>query len=114
MAIGLIAISQISSLNCSWLQVFPHWKVVPLMSKMCGVIGSVLFLKMLCALYSIVYLVRIQELLQLITWVVLGSCTGTGVIQNTPGHVLLKIIFELLWKKSLKFGNAEAPNNELL
>lgn len=62
-AIGLIAISQISSLNCSWLQVFPYWKAVPLMRKMCGCIGSVLFLKMLVyALYFIVYLVRDQEL----------------------------------------------------
>ncbi len=63
MAIGLIAISQISSLSCSWLQVFPHWKAVPLMCKMCGCIGSVLFLKRLASfVFHFLFSERDEEL----------------------------------------------------
>jgi hypothetical protein len=85
------------------------------MCKMCGCIGSVLFLKMLCALYFNGFFSedsRTVIILQLITWVVLG--TGMSVIQYTPRHVLLKIICKLSLKKSVKFGNTEVSRNQLL
>jgi hypothetical protein len=74
-----------------------------------------LFLKMLCALYFNGFFSedsRTAIILQLITWVVLG--TGMSVIQYTPRHVLLKIICKLSLKKSLKFGNREVSRNQLL
>jgi hypothetical protein len=78
-AIGLIAISRISSLNCSWLQVFPPWK-----SSSIDVQNVWLYWK--CSLLENVVCFCISTILQLITWVVLG--TGMSVILYTPGHVL--------------------------
>lgn len=86
-----------------------------LCAKFVVVLEVFLFVKMLCALYFNGFFSedsRTVIILQLITWVVLG--TGMSVIQCTPRHVLLKIICKLSLKKSLKSGNTEVSRNQLL